>query len=163
MKVLAIAAAILVGAALSSGSEVMIGKARPAISPDEVKIYTPANPPEHYEEIAIITNRDGGGWVPSQKSKTKRLIKKLKKQAAALGANGIILTDMSNVEETTRDVITTTSHLAEGQATAIWVSDKVEENGDTLSKSEVVQACIDQCREEKNLSAAECFDECAGM
>jgi hypothetical protein len=163
MKVIAIAAAIFFGAAISSGSEVIIGKTRPAISPDEVKIFTPTNPPEHYEEIAILTNRDAGGWVPSQKNKTERLIKKLKIQAAALGANGIILTGMGNVEETTRDVITTTSHLAEGQATAIWVSDKVKANGDTLSKSEVVQACIDQCREEKKLSAAACFDECAGM
>ena len=101
--------------------------------------------------------------MPSEKNKTKRLIKKLKKQAAALGANGIILTNISNVEETTRDVITTTSHLAEGQATAIWVPDKVEAHGDTLTKSQVVQACIDRCMEEKNLSAAACFDECAGM
>jgi hypothetical protein len=70
---------------------------------------------------------------------------------------------MNNVEETNRDVIVTTSHLAKGTATAIWVSEEVKANDHTLTKSQVVQACIDQCREEQDLSAAACFDECAGM
>jgi hypothetical protein len=46
----------LIGMALLLGgcasSHVMIGEARPPISPDQVKLYL--HPPEKYEEIAII-------------------------------------------------------------------------------------------------------------
>lgn len=121
MRVIVILAAMLAVAACSSGGQVIVGEQRPAIHPNEVQVYTSTNPPEQYEEIAILTNEDAGGWVQTQQNKTNRLITKLKAQAAELGANGIILTNISNRTETSHDIITTTSHLTEGEAMAIWV------------------------------------------
>lgn len=121
MKNFVIVAVMLAVVGCSSGGQVIIGKTRPAIHWNEVQVYTSTKPPEHYEEIAMLNNKDAGGWAPTQQNRTDRLIVKLKSQAAALGANGIILTSMGNSEQTNRDVITTTSHYAEGEAMAIFV------------------------------------------
>jgi hypothetical protein len=68
----------------------MIGKARPAISPDQVTIYT--RPPRaHYEEIAQIDTSSQGSFAFTAQGKTDAVIKRLKTEAAKLGANGVLL------------------------------------------------------------------------
>jgi hypothetical protein len=70
-------------------SHVMIGQARPAISPDQVKIYW--HPPEHYDEIALLDTSSRASMSITAQGKTDVVIARLKEEAAKLGANGILL------------------------------------------------------------------------
>ena len=71
-------------------SHVMIGKARAPISPDSVRIYM--NPPEgHYEQIARLDTSSQGSFSFTAQGKTDAVIKRLRKEAASLGANGVLL------------------------------------------------------------------------
>jgi hypothetical protein len=71
-------------------SHVMIGQARPPISPDAVQIYTrPPNVP--YEEIARLQTSSQGSFSFTAQSKTDAVIQRLKAEAAKLGANGVLL------------------------------------------------------------------------
>ena len=68
----------------------MIGKARPPISPEQVVIYT--RPPEMpYEEIARIETSSQGSFSFTAQGKTDAVIRRLKEEAAKLGANGVLL------------------------------------------------------------------------
>jgi hypothetical protein len=79
-------------ASLASGcatSHVLIGEPRPPISPDLVKIYS--TPPDKYEEIAIVEASSKSSWAVTDQGKMNKAIERLKKEAAELGANGIVL------------------------------------------------------------------------
>src|ERR1700753_758569 len=81
-------AAVLLAACASS--HVMLGKARPPISPDQVQIYT--HPPTvPYEEIARLETSSQGSFSFTAQGKTDAVIKRLKDEAAKLGANGVLL------------------------------------------------------------------------
>jgi len=83
-------AAILIFTAACTTSHVMIGKARPPISPEQVVIYT--RPPEMpYEEIARIETSSQGSFSFTAQGKTDAVIRRLKEEAAKLGANGVLL------------------------------------------------------------------------
>ena len=76
--------------AACASSHVMIGKARPAISPDQVQIYN--HPPTvPYEEIARLQTSSQGSFSFTAQGKTDAVIKRLKEEAAKLGANGVLL------------------------------------------------------------------------
>jgi hypothetical protein len=70
-------------------SHVMIGQARPPISPDQVKIYW--HPPEHYDEIALLDTSSRASMSITAQGKTDVVIARLKEEAAKLGANGVLL------------------------------------------------------------------------
>src|SRR5215470_10989710 len=71
-------------------SHVMIGKARPPISPDVVQVYTrPPNVP--YEEIARLDTSSSMSFAFTAQGKTDAVISRLKAEAAKLGANGVLL------------------------------------------------------------------------
>src|SRR6202521_4368467 len=82
-------ASLLVVLAGCATSHVMVGNARPAISPSQVKIYL--HPPEKYEEIAILDTSSQGSFSFSQQGKMDVVVERLKAEAAKLGANGILL------------------------------------------------------------------------
>ena len=83
-------AAILEFTGACTTSHVMIGKARPPISPEQVVIYT--RPPEMpYEEIARIETSSQGSFSFTAQGKTDAVIRRLKEEAAKLGANGVLL------------------------------------------------------------------------
>jgi hypothetical protein len=75
-------------AACTSSSHVLVGTARPAITPDKVKIYY--EPPPRYEQIATL-DASSSSMSFSDQSKTDQAIAHLKAEAAKLGANGILL------------------------------------------------------------------------
>ena len=83
----------LIGMALLLGgcasSHVMVGAARPPISPDQVKLYL--HPPEKYEEIAIIDASSRRSIVFTDQQKMNKVIARLKEEAAKVGANGILI------------------------------------------------------------------------
>jgi hypothetical protein len=76
-------------------SHVMIGRARPAISPDQVQIYL--HPPStNYEEIALLDTSSKGSFSITAQGKTNAVIDRLKAEAAKLGANGILLSGVGD-------------------------------------------------------------------
>jgi len=87
--VLAAAVAVFLLAACAT-SHVMLGKARPPISPDEVRIYD-RPPPGPYQEIARLDTSSQGSFSFTAQAKTDAVIKRLKTEAAKLGANGVLL------------------------------------------------------------------------
>jgi hypothetical protein len=69
---------------------VLVGQARPAISPDLVQIYL--QPPEsNYLQIANLTASSRGSFAITRAAKIDKVIGRLKMEAAKLGANGILL------------------------------------------------------------------------
>lgn len=83
--------AVLAIAAISGcaeGTSVVTGQTRSAISPEQVQLYTVA-PQTPYEVIALVNASSGNGWTDQQS--VDYAITELKNQAAAVGANGVIL------------------------------------------------------------------------
>jgi len=88
-KILSICAAlVLAGCAITNETTLVVGKARPAISPEQVKIYT--TPPDKYEEIALVS-ADAAHDFMSKQALLDVSIAKIKAEAAKVGANGVIL------------------------------------------------------------------------
>ncbi len=85
------ALALFVGALYACvTSHVMIGTARPPISPALVQIYF--HPPAaKYDEIAMLDTSSRGAFAITAQGKTDAVIQRLKEEAAKLGANGVLL------------------------------------------------------------------------
>jgi hypothetical protein len=81
---------ILFLAGCASSQAVLVGRTRPAISPDQVRIYL--RPPEaRYEQIANLAASSRGSFAFTAAGKMDKVIERLKGRAAKLGANGILL------------------------------------------------------------------------
>jgi hypothetical protein len=77
-----------------ASSHVIVGQTRTPIQPDQVKVYL--QPPAKYETIALLEANDMGANGFSQQSRVNKVMKRLKKEAASLGANGIVLQGMGS-------------------------------------------------------------------
>src|SRR5690349_3033872 len=86
------ALAVLLSACASS--HVIVGTTRAPIQPDQVKVYL--QPPAKYETVALLEANDMGANGFSQQSRVNKVMKRLKKEAASLGANGIVLQGMGS-------------------------------------------------------------------
>jgi hypothetical protein len=73
----------------------MIGNPRPPISPLDVRIYDQP-PPRPYEEIARLDTSSQGSFSFTAQGKTDAVIKRLRTEAAKLGANGVLLEGMGD-------------------------------------------------------------------
>jgi hypothetical protein len=81
--------AMMLGAC-ATATVVPVGNARAPIDPSQVRMY--AQPPAHYEVVGILSgnsNYEGAG-----QSGVNDVIKKLKEEAAKLGANGVLIGKM---------------------------------------------------------------------
>ena len=78
---------VLCGCAPST--HVLVGQARPPISPDQVKIYS--QPPTYYQEIAVLDASSKSAFGTGGQKSVDKVIERLKIEAAKLGANGVIL------------------------------------------------------------------------
>ncbi|GAB3101998.1 hypothetical protein [Lysobacter terrae] len=87
MRTLLTAVLFLVLAGCASTHHVMLGQARPAIDPSQVKVYQV--PPKKYEEIARLDAKSGAGF--GTQGQINSAIDRLAREAAKLGANGVIL------------------------------------------------------------------------
>ena len=67
----------------------IVGQPRPPISPEAVRVYQV--PPRHFERIAFINSSAGTSWIFPDRPSMEVGISRLREQAAALGANGILL------------------------------------------------------------------------
>jgi len=77
----------LVGCATTS--HVITGKPRAPIDPSHVTLYSSA--PPKYEEIAVIEASSQSSFSFGDQKKMDAVIERLKKEAASLGANGVLL------------------------------------------------------------------------
>lgn len=91
---LLLAIGILALGACASGSAIVTGNTRAPLAPEQVKIYL--DPPATFEVIGLVSASSGAGWT--EQGSMDYAIEELKKQAAKLGANGVLL--VSSGEET---------------------------------------------------------------
>ena len=86
---------VLLISACATGSSIVTGEKRAPIDFNLVKLYleTPAN----YEVIGLVKASSDAGWT--EQDSVDSAIEELKKQAAKLGANGVLL--MATGEQTT--------------------------------------------------------------
>src|SRR5438094_9592884 len=92
MKSLRLCVATLAAACLTCGCatrRIIVGQVRPPINPEAVRVYRA--PPRHFERIAIIDSPAGTSWIFPDRPSMDLGISRLREQAAALGANGILL------------------------------------------------------------------------
>lgn len=80
-------AAMLVLGACATATVVPVGNTRPPIDPSQVRIY--AQPPAHYEVLGILSGNSN--FEGTSQGGVNDVIKKLKEEAAKLGANGVLL------------------------------------------------------------------------
>ena len=87
-KAIAMLIAAFAVAACASGSVVVTGTKRPAIAPSLVQLYS--KPPADYEVVGIVKASSEMGFT--EQGSTDYAVEELKKQAAAIGANGLLIT-----------------------------------------------------------------------
>ena len=88
LKTFAILAITLLLVGCASGSTILTGEKRAPIDPAQVKLDL--DPPSNYETIALVEAASGSGW--SEQDSQDYAVEELKKQAAQVGANGVLLT-----------------------------------------------------------------------
>ena len=79
-------------------SHVIVGKTQPPIDYTDVKVYI--DYPNNYEKIAIVEASSDLAFKDisieiTHQQKTNKALDRLKKEAALLGANGIVIQDIS--------------------------------------------------------------------
>ena len=80
-------AAVLALAGCAGSSKIMVGQARPPIDPAQVQVY--ASVPPGSQEIAQLESSSAIGF--GTQGQTDAAVERLKREAAALGANGVVL------------------------------------------------------------------------
>ena len=80
--------ALLLLAACATSSHVLVGKPRPPISAADVQVYS--EPPRYYDRIAILDASSEGSFQFGDQAKVAAALERLKREAAKLGANGIL-------------------------------------------------------------------------
>jgi hypothetical protein len=81
--------AVFALAGCATTSHVITGKPRAPIDPSQVTLYSSA--PPKYEEIAVIEASSRSSFSFGDQRKMDAVIERLKKEAASLGANGVLL------------------------------------------------------------------------
>src|SRR5882757_4551721 len=84
--------AVIMSVTACETSHVLIGTARKPISPDQVQLYLEP-PAKKYQEIAVVDTSSKHTFSFTAVGKTDVVIRRLKEEAAKLGANGILLQD----------------------------------------------------------------------
>ena len=93
MRVLLTALFCLVLAACAS-SALVTGTPRAPIDPSQVRVYFQA-PPGGFEEIALLES-NSGAFTYGEQNKINSVVAKLRKEAAKLGANGVLFRGTSD-------------------------------------------------------------------
>ena len=78
--------------ACASGSAIVTGTTRPSTDPESVRLYL--EEPQQYKTIGLVEASSDAGWT--EQGSQDYALEELKKQAAKLGANGILLTATGN-------------------------------------------------------------------
>jgi hypothetical protein len=121
-RVLYLSLVSLVGALLlgcSTSSHVMIGTARPPISPQSVRIYL--QPPPRYDQIATLDASSQGSFAITSQQNMDKAIARLKEEAAKLGANGVLLQGVQDQQSGSIGTGVGSSSYGPGSATGVGV------------------------------------------
>ena len=103
----------------STSSHVMIGTARPPISPESVRIYL--QPPPKYEEIAKLDATSQGSFAITSQQNMDKAIARLKEEAAKLGANGVLLQGVQDQQSGSIGTGVGSSSYGPGSSTGVGV------------------------------------------
>jgi hypothetical protein len=77
-----------------ASSALVTGTPRAPIDPSQVRVYFSA-PPGGYEEIALLES-NSGAFTYGEQNKMNAVVAKLRKEAAKLGANGVLFRGTSD-------------------------------------------------------------------
>lgn len=121
--VIALAFISSIGCTIMDGNAIVIGNTRAATSVEEVRLYRSA--PDNFEEIAIVSASAGHDFQKSS-SLMNSAIERLKEEAAKVGANGVILTEINE-----RDAPSVTTSY--GSATATGTNGNTYATGNATS------------------------------
>jgi hypothetical protein len=83
------------GACASLTSHVLVGGVRPPVSADQVRVYLEP-PAGDYERIAVIDSSSKYSFFESGPEKTETIIRRMQQDAARLGANGLLLQQITD-------------------------------------------------------------------
>jgi len=86
---------IALTAAACVASHVLIGNARSPVLPEQVQLYLEP-PAREYQQIAIVDASSRYSFAFSGEGKAEVVIRRLKAEAAKLGANGILLLEIAD-------------------------------------------------------------------
>ena len=86
---------LAVAACAAGPSSMLVGQARAAISPDQVQLYLEP-PAGKYEQIAVVDASSKHSLSFTARAKSDVVIRRLKEQAAKLGANGLLLEQIAD-------------------------------------------------------------------
>ena len=92
VTVLLVSATLMLAGCASSS--LVVGKVRPAITPEQVKFYL--HPPKKYEEVAVVESSSQSSLAVSAQGKMDVVVRRLKKEAAKVGANGVLFQTTGN-------------------------------------------------------------------
>ena len=76
-------------------SHELLGDARPALPADAVQLYLEP-PSRRYVEIAVLHSSSRRSWSFGAQSKADVVVRRLKEEAASLGANGVLLQEIAD-------------------------------------------------------------------
>lgn len=94
MKRLLFSSLLLCLLAACQSSHVLVGTKRPPIDPSQVQLYL--QPPAQFEQVAMLEASSAASGAFTRQQKTDKVITRLKAEAAALGANGILMQGMGD-------------------------------------------------------------------
>ena len=119
---LSLLAAILVSACTTTSAVLLGGSGTyPELNPAEVRVFLrERDVPAEYERIALVTAKSDAGWTDETD-----LIRAMRKRAARLGANAIIIGDISDPTtlERVAEVLTDYEPQRRGRAVAIRLAE----------------------------------------
>jgi hypothetical protein len=98
-RLTAAAAAAAWLAACATSSHVLIGTPRAPIPPESVRVYT--QPPPQYDQIATLDATSQGSLALTAQQNMDKAIERLKREAAKLGANGVLLQTVQDRQSAT--------------------------------------------------------------
>jgi hypothetical protein len=119
---LSLIAAILLAACTTTSAVLLGGSGTyPELNPAEVRVFLrERDVPAEYERIALVTAKSDAGWTDETD-----LIRAMRKRAAKLGANAIIIGDISDPTtlERVAEVLTDYEPQRRGRAVAIRLAE----------------------------------------
>ncbi len=124
MKIILVAVVSAFLAGCASGSALVTGQARPAIE-DHATVSILTKMPEGAEEIAIVKASSDSGWT--QQGSLDYAVEELKKQAAKIGANAVVLTGRDTSSQVVGGpvygggTVVSSSEVEIVQGIAVWV------------------------------------------
>lgn len=117
--------------ACSTSSNILVGTQRPPIEPEKVKIY--AAPPAKFEQVAIIQANSKSSFSFGEQGRVNTVVDRLKKEAASLGANGVLLQGVG-------DITTGSVGTSFGNATATTMGNTTNAFGSSVGVGAAIRA-----------------------